>query len=65
MCVYSSSHKCLPRAGVRASATGTQDPGKTLPTSLPTEGWALPTSLGWAGAKEGCVCECAWVSTHM
>lgn len=65
--MYSSSHGHLLRAGVRASAKGTQDPGMTLPTSLPTEGVGLfpPLGAGQGPGRGVCVFERVWVCTHM
>lgn len=66
MCVYSSSHKHLLRAGVCAPANGTQDPGKTLPASLPTEGLGSSRLSGLGKGQGGvCVYGCVWVGAHM
>lgn len=38
VCVCAGSHKCLLRASMHAWPREPTDPGRTLPTSLPTEG---------------------------
>ena len=65
MCVYSSSHERLLRAGVHASAKGTQDPGKILPTSLPPEGMGSSHLSGLGRGQGGGVCMSVCECVHI